>query len=160
MPYPMPLTPRRVVPGDTRGKKIPHLSSLPASHPRLEMGFSPGWGPNARKLGGHSEHLWGPSSGHAGYQPRSQEGTVFKRVTLLWGSERQNMEHGEVYWNNSASLLSVPNLGMVFGNSHFLITIATSGGQGNILVLYDSFEQRGRCTEKGRDLPMLLVGLW
>lgn len=63
---------------------------------------------------------------------------MFKRVTLLWGSKMQSTEHGGVYWNNSASLLSVPNLGMAFGNSHFLITIAMSGGQGDILVLYDS----------------------
>ena len=45
------------------------------------------------------------------------------------------MERGEVYWNNSASLLSVPDVEMGFGKSHFPITIATSGGQGDILVL-------------------------
>lgn len=63
---------------------------------------------------------------------------MFKKVTPLWGSERQSMECGGVYWNNSASLLSVPSLEMIFGKSYFLITIATSGGHGDILALYDS----------------------
>lgn len=50
---------------------------------------------------------------------------------------------------------------MEFGNSHFLVTIATSGERGDILVLYDAhFSKEGAGTEKGRDLPMPAVRLW
>lgn len=135
--HPMP-----VFQGDIWRKKISHLSPLPALFSPLTKDRLLFWvGPYTRKEVRYSEHLGGPGFRHTGHQPTVQEVTTFKRVTFIWGSERQ------VNCNNSASHLHLQP-----GNCPWqltLITMAPSGGQVDIMLLCDThFSKEGNGAQR------------